>query len=35
MKSIEKIIEDKNYTAVNLGKLDELMQYSLIHKVNK
>jgi len=35
MKAIEKIAEDKNYTAVNLGNLDELMEYSLIHKVNK
>ena len=35
MKVVEKIVEDKNYTAINLGKLDELMEYSLIHKVNK
>ncbi|ADG93099.1 Cupin 2 conserved barrel domain protein [Arcobacter nitrofigilis DSM 7299] len=35
MKTIEKIKEDKNYTAVDLGNLDELMEYSLIHKVNK
>ncbi|XPV70524.1 MAG: cupin domain-containing protein [Halarcobacter sp.] len=35
MKTIEKIKEDKNYTAVDLGSLDELMEYSLIHKVNK
>lgn len=35
MKAIEKISEDKNHTAINLGDLDELMQYSLIHKVNK
>lgn len=35
MKMIEKIQEEKNYTAVNLGNLDELMEYSLIHKVNK
>lgn len=35
MKTIEKIVEDENYTAINLGNLDELMQYSLIHKVNK
>jgi len=35
MKNIETIKEDKNYTAVDLGNLDELMEYSLIHKVNK
>jgi len=35
MKTIKKIKEDKNYTAVDLGDLDELMEYSLIHKVNK
>lgn len=35
MKTIEKIKENKNYTAVDLGNLDELMEYSLIHKVNK
>jgi len=35
MKTIKKIKEDKNYTAVDLGDLDELMDYSLIHKVNK
>jgi len=35
MKEISKLAEDANYTAVNLGNLDELMEYSLIHKVNK
>ncbi len=35
MKELETIIDDTNYTAVNLGNLDELMKYSLIHKVNK
>ena len=35
MKVVEKIAEEKNYTAINLGNLDELMEYSLIHKVNK
>ena len=35
MKVIEKIVEDKNYTAINLGNLDQLMEYSLIHKKNK
>ncbi len=35
MKNIEKIKENKNYSAVDLGSLDKLMEYSLIHKVNK
>jgi len=35
MKEIEKIVDDTNYTVINLGDLDELMNYSLIHKVNK
>lgn len=35
MKVVEKIAEEKNFTAINLGNLDELMEYSLIHKVNK
>lgn len=35
MKVIEKIVEDRNYTAINLGNLDELMEYSLIHQINK
>lgn len=35
MKQIEKLAEDKNYTAINLGNLDDLMEYSLIHPVNK
>ena len=35
MKQVEKIAEDKNFTAINLGSLDDLMEYSLIHKVNK
>lgn len=35
MKEIQKIAEDTNYTAINLGDLDELMEYSLIHPVNK
>ncbi len=35
MKKIEKISESANYSAVNLGELDELMNYSLIHPVNK
>lgn len=35
MKEIKKIKEDKNFTAIDLGKLNDLMEYSLIHKVNK
>lgn len=35
MKQIEKLSENKTYTAVNLGKLDDLMEYSLIHPVRK
>src|ERR1035437_4457792 len=35
MKQIEKILENTNYSAVNLGELDNLMDYSLIHPVNK
>lgn len=31
MKIIESISENKNYTAVNLGCLDELMEHGLIH----
>ncbi len=35
MKQIEELSEDINYTAINLGNLDDLMEYSLIHPVNK
>mgnify|MGYP003387128757 CR=1 FL=1 len=35
MKKIEKLAENINYNAVNLGNLEELMEYSLIHPVNK
>ena len=35
MKQIKNLSEDINYTAINLGSLDELMDYSLIHPVNK
>lgn len=35
MKKIQKLSENSNYTAVNLGDLNELMEYSLIHPVNK
>jgi len=31
MKQIEKISENNNYTAVNIGCLDELANYSLTH----
>ncbi len=31
MKKVETISESKNYTAVDLGKLDDIEQYSLIH----
>jgi mannose-6-phosphate isomerase-like protein (cupin superfamily) len=31
MKQTEKISEGKNYTAINIGCLDELVNYSLIH----
>jgi len=34
MKQIKKLAEDTNYTAINLGNLNELMEYSLIHPVN-
>lgn len=35
MKAIGKLSEDINYNAINLGNLNELMNYSLIHPVNK
>jgi len=35
MKHIKIQAENTNYTAINLGNLDELMEYSLIHPVNK
>ena len=35
MKQIEKLSDNQHYTAVNLGTLDDLMAYSLIHPVNK
>lgn len=31
MKEIERIAENENYTAVNIGSLDKLMEHSLIH----
>lgn len=35
MKKVKSLSEDTNYTAINLGDLNELMDYSLIHPVNK
>ncbi|HJV77512.1 MAG TPA: cupin domain-containing protein [Paludibacter sp.] len=35
MKQIEKLSENTYYSAVNLGNLDDLMDYSLVHPVNK
>lgn len=31
MKNLEKISENKNYTAVNVGTLDDIKSYSLTH----
>lgn len=35
MKQLEKLEENTNYTAVNMGSLDALMDYRLIHPKNK
>ena len=35
MKKITKLAEESNYTAIDLGNLEDLMNYSLIHPVNK
>lgn len=35
MKQIEKLSENAHFTAINLGNLDDLTNYSLIHPVNK
>jgi mannose-6-phosphate isomerase-like protein (cupin superfamily) len=35
MKEFEKISENSNYSAIDLGALDDLMAYSLIHPVHK
>ncbi len=35
MKQIEKISENEHYSAVSVGNLTDLMEYSLIHPVNK
>ena len=34
MKQIEKVSENKNYTAVNIGTLADLQKYSFIHPKN-
>lgn len=34
MKKVEKISENKNYTAVNVGSLDDIKSYSLIHPIS-
>lgn len=31
MKTMEKISEGKNYSAINIGSLDELMEHSYLH----
>jgi mannose-6-phosphate isomerase-like protein (cupin superfamily) len=35
MKQIEKLSENAHYTAVDLGNLSDLMDYSLVHPVSK
>jgi len=35
MKQLDKLSENKNFTAVNMGHLDSIMDYSLIHPVSK
>ena len=35
MNKIEKLSENVHYRAINLGLLDELKDYSLVHPVNK
>lgn len=35
MKKIAKISENAHYSAVDLGKLSDLMDYSLVHPVSK
>jgi len=35
MKDIKKLSQNNNYNAVDLGDLNELMDYSMIRKVNK
>ena len=35
MKQLEKLKENVYFTAVNMGNLDDVMDYSLVHPVNK
>lgn len=35
MKEVKKLSQNNNYSAVDLGDLNELKDYSLIHPVNK
>ena len=35
MKQLEKLSENSNFTAVNMGHLNSIMDYSLIHPVSK
>ncbi len=35
MKQVEKISESKNYTAINVGNLEDIKSYSLIHQKTK
>lgn len=35
MKTIEKLSENAHYNAVDLGNLNDLMQYALVHPVSK
>jgi mannose-6-phosphate isomerase-like protein (cupin superfamily) len=35
MKKVETIAENKNYTAVSIGSLDKLMEYSYLHPRTK
>jgi mannose-6-phosphate isomerase-like protein (cupin superfamily) len=35
MKQVEKLSESSHFTAINLGNLEDLMGYSMIHPVNK
>jgi mannose-6-phosphate isomerase-like protein (cupin superfamily) len=35
MKEIQKLAESKHHTAVDLGSMDDLFDYSLIHPVSK
>ena len=35
MKQIEKLSESASYSAVNIGNLEDIMEYSLVHPVSK